>query len=172
MTLPDAALDTAAARLLTDLLNTAHNRLRARTLDLLRQARADLGVRSVAVTLPDGTPVAALTLPDPRPGIDIDDAALLAHVAAHHPTEIIRQVNPAFATALRRRLRIDGDTVIDTTTGEAVPWARPRPAAPPTGFTLTWTEGGRDALARECVRRLPALLAPALDGPDTQEATS
>jgi hypothetical protein len=113
---------------------------------LFLSAHNEMGMRSLQVRLPGGEHIANATLPQPKASIDFDDAGFLAHVEAVRPDEIVRSVNPAYKTALKRHLTIDGDQVVDTRTGEVVPWASVRPAGKPKSFTIVFTDEGRDAV--------------------------
>ena len=55
-----------------------------------------------------------------------DEAGLLQWVKENAPTEIVETVRPAYAKMLMDRCAVDGDTVIDTATGEALPFAMVR----------------------------------------------
>jgi len=52
-----------------------------------------------------------------------DEAGLLAWAKEHAPTEVVETVRPTFAKILMDRCVIVGDDVIDTATGEALPFA-------------------------------------------------
>ena len=62
---------------------------------------------------------------EPKPSID--PAALLDWCREHFPDEIVvsEQVRPTFIKALEAELAVSGDDVINTRTGEIVPFASP-----------------------------------------------
>jgi len=91
---------------------------------------------------------------DDKPSIS-DEAALLAWVKDNHPGEVVETVRPAFTKALLERAAIIDGMVIDTATGEALPWAGIREGAvyvtTPTGdakakATALWETALRDRL--------------------------
>lgn len=147
MNLKEATLRAAVIKLLMEKLTAADKVGRIEGLELFLEARDSHGLKSTEVRLEDGTLVANATLPQPKDSIEFDDAAFLAYVEVERPDEVVKTVNPAFATAIKRHLAIEGDQVVDTRTGEVVEWARVRPAGQPKNFTITFTRDGRDAIA-------------------------
>lgn len=146
MNLSEAILRAAVAKLLMEELAAADKETRTQGLALFLAAQDEMGVRSTQIRLPSGEHIANATLPQPKPRIDYDEAAFLAMVEANHPDEVLRSVNPAWKRAHERHLAIDGDTVVDTRTGEVVTYATARPAGRPRSFTVTFTAEGRDAV--------------------------
>lgn len=98
-----------------------------------------------------------------------DEAALLAWVAEHHPSEVqtVRSVRPAFLTALLERARVAGEPV-DPQTGEVIPGVSVGAGEPYPQVRLT-----ADADALVAVEwqagRLPAPLLSALGVEAAQE---
>jgi hypothetical protein len=147
MSLKDALRGALFGKLLKELIAEADGAGRAEALAQLVAANEALGVKSVDVTLPDGTKVGTATLTATKPGISIDDAAFMRWVQAEHPGEVVPAVRESFRRLVVSRLMVDGDKVIDKTTGEVVAWARVRPAAPrPTSFSVRYADGGREAI--------------------------
>lgn len=148
MNLKEATLRAAVIKLLMEKLTAADKVGRIEGLGLFLEARDSHGLKSTEVRLEDGTLVANATLPQPKDSIEFVDDAFLAYVEAERPDEIVKLVNPAFSTAIKRHLTVEGDAVVDTRTGEVVEWARVRPAGQPKNFTITFTRDGRDAIAQ------------------------
>lgn len=167
MSLKEDVLAAALVKVIKDRVADADRNGRADLLAQLVAAHEAMGVKSVSVELPDGTKVGTVTLTSPRAGVHIDDDAFLAWVAAEHPTEVVRAVREPFRRAIAARLKIVGDDVIDTATGEAVAWASVRPAADkPTSFSVRFADGGREEIERAWrdgrLDPLAHLAAPAL----------
>lgn len=149
MNLRDATMQAAVLKVIGEAVAAAERGQRAQTLALLKSAHAALGLKSVEVNLPDGTPVGtvALTNGDAKPTIDVDEAGLMAFVEQTAPGEIMRTINPAFEKAVRRRLTIHDGKVVDRATGEVVSWATVVPANPHVkNFSVRLGDDGRDAV--------------------------
>lgn len=149
MNLRDATMQAAVLKVIGEAVTAAERGHREETLALLKSAHAALGLKSVEVALPDGTPIGtvSLTNADAKPTIDVDEAGLLAFVELTAPGEIIRTINPAFDKAVRRRLTILDDKVIDRATGEVVSWATVVPANPHVkNFSVRLGDEGREAV--------------------------
>lgn len=98
------------------------------------------------------------------------DKAFLAWVREHAPAEVVESVRDSYRKALFERLEIDGDQVVDTTTGEVVPWAGVRQGG---GAYLSVREAkaAKERIAElvhERVEEIAALAAPrVLEGGET-----
>ena len=55
-----------------------------------------------------------------------DEASFVAWCKDNAPEQVMETVRPAYTKQLLDRCTVDGDTVIDTATGEALPWAMVR----------------------------------------------
>lgn len=147
MSLKEATLAAAIGKLLKEKIDEADKAGRADTLKQLIAAKDALGVKTVDITLPDGTKIGRATLPTPSPGVDVDHDAFLKWVRAEHPTEVVDAVRESFRKSVMARLKVVGGDVVDKTTGEAVDWASVRDAAAePTSFTVTFEGDGRMAI--------------------------
>lgn len=62
-----------------------------------------------------------------RPTIQVDDAALLAWAEEHAPHAITRTITTPAKRALYAAWSVEGDDVIDATTGEIIPFAWVKP---------------------------------------------
>lgn len=93
---------------------------------------------------------------EPKPSID--PAALLGWCREHFPDEIVvsEQVRPTFAKALEAELVVAGDDVINTRTGEVVPFASP--SEPSTYVSVTTPSEVKAQATREIGPRLQAVL--------------
>src|SRR5919204_67193 len=92
-----------------------------RVLDQLRAARAEIGLKSTSVTLPNGTPVATITLIDPAPAVVVtDDGAFADWTARHYPGEVATRVRPSWQKAFLSRLDPTAHPVADPHTGVPV----------------------------------------------------
>lgn len=177
MSLKEATLRAAILKRLQEKISEVDKAGRAEGLQQFLAARDALGVKTVDVTLTDGTKVARATLPTPQPGIRVDDEAFLEWVRSERPEEIVEAVRESFRRAVLKDLTIHGDTVVNKRTGEVVEWASVRPAAEnPTHFTLTFVGDGRDLIeAAWADGRLNILdvLTPALSaGGDGDDASA
>lgn len=164
MNLSEATLRAAVAKLLMEELAAADKETRTQAMALFLDSFTEMGMRSAQVRLPGGEHIANATLPQPKDSIDFDDAAFVAFVEADRPDEIVKMVNPAYKTAIKRHLTIDGDTVVDTRTGEVVPWASVRPAGRPKSFSVVFTPQGRAAI-KQAWQDDPAVLLEFLAPP-------
>lgn len=70
-----------------------------------------------------------LVAPDPAPAV-ADDLELAAWVSETAPTEVIPTVRKAFLDALKATATLDGDKVVDGSTGEIIPGMRVHHRAP------------------------------------------
>lgn len=173
MNLSEATFRAAVTKLLMEELGAADAVTRTEGLKLFLEARESIGMKSAEVRLPDGGHIANATLPQPKARIAFVEDKFLALTEKDNPDEIVRSVNPAYKKAIERHLKIQGDEVIDTRTGEVVPWAAVRPAGQPKSFTITFTADGRDAV-KEAWQQDPAkllefLAPPAIAAPVVEE---
>lgn len=72
-----------------------------------------------------------------KPTIAFDEAGLLAWCEEHNPDAIIRTVSDLARRSLRARCVIDGEEVIDTSTGEPLDFATVTPGAEYLRVTLS-----------------------------------
>ena len=151
MTLKDDAARVAVLTAVRDAIDTQLRTMRQTVFHQLNDAHATLGVKSIDVTLPDGTQVASVTIKKPKPRTVVTNTeALTEWVQARHPDEVIPTVRPAFLTALLARFVPTSDgtgDVFDATTGELVNGVTAYPAKEPDSFALTWTTAGRGQVA-------------------------
>ncbi|MER5221863.1 hypothetical protein [Streptomyces flaveus] len=150
MSLRDHATRVAVLRVLRDVVEAEYRATRREVLDGLRAARAELGLKSIRATLPDGTPIATITLIDPQPTVVIaDEHAFLAWVAENHPDEVetLTQVRPHWQREFFARLA-GLDAVTDPHTGEVIPGLATLPASEPRSFSLRPVPGGTEQVAR------------------------
>ena len=93
---------------------------------------------------------------EPKPSID--PAALLGWCREHFPDEIVvsEQVRPTFAKALEAELVVAGDDVINTRTGEVVPFASPSEVT--SYVSITTPPGIKQAAIEQIGPRLQAVL--------------
>ncbi len=164
MNLSEGTLRAAVAKLLMEELAAADRETRTQAMALFLDSFAEMGMRSAQVRLPGGEHIANATLSQPKDSIEFDEPAFDAHVESDRPDEIVKSVNPAYKTAIKRHLTIDGDTVVDTRTGEVVPWAKVRPAGRPKSFSVVFTAQGRDAI-KQAWQDDPAVLLEFLAPP-------
>ena len=150
MNLKEHATRVAVLRVLRDAVDTAYRTERDEVLAGLRAARAELNLKSVRVTLPDDTPIATLTLVDPRPTVVVDDEEVfIAWVSDNHPGEVetLVRVRPSWQRRFLARLtRLD--PVTDPYTGEAIPGLGVLSASEPRSFSLRPLPSGREHIAR------------------------
>ncbi|MEW1901204.1 hypothetical protein [Streptomyces sp. NPDC086147] len=150
MNLKEHATRVAVLRVLLDAVDAEYRTERHEVLDGLRTARAELNLKSVRVTLPDDTPVATLTLVDPRPAVVVaDEEAFTAWVADNHPGEVETLVRVRFSWQRQFLARLPClDPVVDPSTGEAVPGLGVLSASEPRSFSLRPLPGGRERISR------------------------
>jgi hypothetical protein len=154
MSLKDDATRVAVLKTLRDTVDAEYEAARLRLLDGLRASRAELGLKSMRVTLPDDTPVATVTVVDPRPTVVVDDeATFTSWVAENYPTEVETRVT--VRSSWQRRfvgtLATPGTPpgpVADPRTGEVVPGLAARPAREPRSFSLRSLPGGTEEITR------------------------
>jgi len=162
------ALRVAALRVLSDAINNEARNVRADAETEFARLRTDAGVKSLTVTLPDGTEIGTVAIKTGAREVAWDDAAVRAFAAEVSPTEVVETVNPsvlddptvrqflrehkpdAFTTSVRpaflKSLKPDDDgKVVNPATGELVKVAEVTTAAPTGKFAYTPT---KDAAAR------------------------
>jgi hypothetical protein len=150
MSLKDQATRVAVLRVLRDAVDAEYEAARRTVLDELRAARAELDLKSVRATLPDDTPIATITLIDPRPAVVVaDEEAFTAWVAGNRPGEVERlvRVRAAWQREFLTRLACH-DPVTDPHTGEVIPGLAATPAPPPRSFSLRPVPGGPEKVTR------------------------
>jgi hypothetical protein len=161
VSIKDQAFRVAVLGALKDALGSQYADERGDLLEQLVAAQGELGVKSLDVSLPDGTKVATVTLTQPSDRVEVvDEAAFTNWVAEHWPTEVVTvtQVRPAFRKALLDSVAIttlpDGadqvevlNVVVDVRTGVSVDGVRVRQASKPTSFSVRYTPDGRPAIA-------------------------
>jgi hypothetical protein len=116
MSLADDALRDAILKTLADDVEEAITKGR----DSLKTAMAAGKIKSLSCELPDGTPVATLTLAGGRraPRV-VNEAKFLAWVQAEHPTEVETVVRKGYTETLLKEITQAGRAV-DPKTGNAV----------------------------------------------------
>lgn len=138
--------------------------------DFLRDAREDHledlmdryddeGTKSFTITLPDGTRIGSVTIPEPKSSTDIVDEASLFEYAEERDgitTETIpataertiKKLSPKWLDALKQRA-VEGDdgTLVDPETGEVIPGLKVTPGARPKSFTVRYEREGRQKIA-------------------------
>jgi len=168
MNLKDHATRVAVLKVLRDAVESQYQATRREVLDGLRAARAELALKSMRVTLPDGTPIATITLIDPKPAVVVaDEDAFTAWVAENHPGEVetLVRVRSSWQKQFIAQLAAWPDPVTDPDTGEVIPGLAATPASAPRSFSLRPVPGGTEQVARAWRTGqidLPRLLA--LDG--------
>lgn len=172
MNLKDQATKVAVLRVLRDVVEAQYQATRLEVLDGLRTARAEFALKSMRVTLPDGAPIATITLIDPKPTVVVaDEGAFTAWVAENHPEEVetLVRVRSSWRKQFIAQLAVWPDPVTDPHTGEVIPGLAAVPASAPRSFSLRPTPDGTEQVARAWHTGeidLPRLLA--LDGGETR----
>lgn len=117
--------------------------------DDLKARMGDESIKSLSAKLPDGTPVATLTLAGGKKAPRITDPAkFLAWVQAEHPTETETIVRPGYQEALLKQIA-DAGRVVDPRTGGPVPGVEFHDTTP--YLTPSFARG--DVPGRERIRR-------------------
>jgi hypothetical protein len=151
MSLKEDATRVAVLKALRDTVDAEYEAARLRVLDGLRAARAELGLKSMRVTLPDDTPVATVTLVDPRPAVVVvNEGAFTTWVSENYPTEVETrvQVRSSWQRQFVSRLDSSCDPVADPRTGKVVTGLAALPAPEPRSFSLRSLPGGSEAITR------------------------
>lgn len=163
MSIAEAAARNAVLKVLLDKVKAAYEQSRHD----VAQAMSEVGAERVAASLPNGVKVAQVVMAQPKPAIVLDEDAFLDWCEQNRPDEIVtvKRVRSSFQEAMLARLAIVADDVVDTRTGESVPWARVRPAGEPYPTTKL-VDGGKQAIEaawREGEISLDALSMPEID---------
>ena len=171
MSLKEDATTVAVLRALRDAIDAEYEAARLRVFAGLREARDEVGLKSMRVTLPDGTPIATVTLIDPKPApVVSDEAAFVAWVADRYPSEVETQVRvrPSWQRKFLSELDPSADPVIDPDTGETVEGLVTVPSSGPSSFSLRSVPGGTQEIRRawrcgdlDLYRMLPLEAGPA-----------
>jgi hypothetical protein len=151
MSLKDDATKVAVLKAMRDTVNAEYEAARLRVLDGLRAARAELGLKSVRVTLPDDTPVATVTLVDPRPAVVVvDEDTFTTWVAENYPTEVETRVRvrPSWQKQFISGLDASAGPVVDPRTGCVVTGLAALTAPEPRSFSLRSLPGGIEEITR------------------------
>jgi hypothetical protein len=151
MSLKEDATRVAVLKALRDTVDAEYEAARRRVLDGLRAARAELGLKSMRVTLPDETPVATVTLVDPQPAVVVvDEDTFTTWVAENYPTEVETRVRvrPNWQKRFVSRLDASAGPVADPRTGQVVTGLAALPASEPRSFSLRSLPGGTEEITR------------------------
>ncbi|MFE3169294.1 hypothetical protein [Streptomyces sp. NPDC059224] len=151
----ELAREEATLKALADAVTDRLKQVRAETQAALDTAEEQTGTRQVAAKLDDGTPIATISLTDPKPEAKVTDAeAFQAWVMEAYPDEIARrfvaEVRPAFADKVLAEMTAAGVArVVDTATGEMhdVPGVEVK-ATRSRNHSLRFKPTGRDDIAR------------------------
>ncbi|SFL01136.1 hypothetical protein [Streptomyces pini] len=168
MNLKEHATRVAVLKVLRDAVEEQYQATRREVLDGLRAAREEYALKSIRVTLRDGTPIATITLIDPRPEVVVaDEGAFTTWVVENHPDEVetLVRVRPSWRRQFTAGLTAWPGPVTDPHTGEVVPGLETAPPPEPRSFSLRPVPGGTEQVARAWRTGeidLPRLLA--LDG--------
>lgn len=146
---------------LEGLAAAAYRRAAQHRAELDREARAELEREGTAPSwrLPD---IGTVALPLSKEAAVVADVGDLAKwVAARYPTEVeqVRQVRPAFQTALLQRVVCTDDVVVDPETGEVIPGLAVRPGGVPKTLTITASRDAKAVFAAHGDQLLDAILA-------------
>lgn len=153
MTLKELATREAILKALHDAIGEELKACRAAVQAGLDEAQETTGTRQIAVSLPDGTVVAKVSLTEPKPAAVVtDETAFTAWVRDNHPTEVERrfvtEVRPAFATKILGEITAAGvPQWADPETGEIhdVPGVEIR-ATRARSHSVRFDKGGREAI--------------------------
>lgn len=172
MSLKDASAHEAYLKTLLDAVDAAYKAKRAEVQQLLDAAAEETGTRQVAVTLPDGTEVAKVSLSSGSAEAKVvDEAAFTAWVLENFASEIERKfvtnVRPQFAKKILDELTAAGGTdwpdpetgVIHEVPGVAIAPARARTHSVRFGKT-----GRADVMAAWRDGQLAGVALPELTG--------
>jgi hypothetical protein len=124
MSLRDDATTVAVLKALRDTVDAEYQAARRRVLAGLSSARDEFGLTSLRVTLSDQTPVATITLVDPKPAVAVvDGEAFAGWVAENYPSEVETQlrVRSRWEKRFISRLDVSHAPAADPGTGEVVP---------------------------------------------------
>lgn len=167
------SLRIAALRVLSDEVKTAQMAARGEAEKVFAAARNDLGMKSVAVTLDDGTPLGSVAIKAGAKTVAVDEPALFELVADSAPDELVEVLKPGAETdpellewvkanrpalihsKVRDSYRVkvvkdanaDGQ-VLNTTTGELVKVVEVSYELPTGAFAYTPCAGAAEAIMR------------------------
>ncbi|MFF3398282.1 hypothetical protein ACFYW6_07185 [Streptomyces sp. NPDC002659] len=170
MNLRDLALEEATLKALADKVSDRLKAVRVELQQGLDTAEKETGTRQIAAALPDGTPVATLSLTDPKPEAKVTDSdAFMAWVMRTFPGEIERrfvtEVRPAFVEKLLAEMTAANVArVVDKESGELhdVPGVEIK-ATRSRNHSLRFKPTGKDAIAAAWTSG--ALQLPGVTGP-------
>lgn len=152
----DAALGFALRKTIADRVSAEVKGERLDLQDRLLKRMRDEGVKQTMVSLPDGTPVATLTVSQPRPVVEaVDPEGLLEWARENQPEWVETVEHEAVEAWTEYRLTPEalagkgltqaaGGTLV-TSDGEQVPGLR-RTTPAPKSFAVKYADGGADAL--------------------------
>lgn len=184
----------AALRVLGDEVKAAQSLARKEGETVFAAARKELGMKSVEVTLSDGTPLGSVAIKAGPKSVAVDEPALFDLVAATKPGEIVEELKPGAESdpellewvkanrpgLIQRKVRdsykakvlkgADADgQVVNTVTGELVTVVEVTHEAPTGAFAYTPCAGAAEAIMRawragELADILGDAFRPALEG--------
>lgn len=157
------ALRVAALRVLSDAITTEARENRAAAESAFARLRAENGVKSMTVTLPDGSEIGTIAIKAGAREVEWLESALVSFASEVAPTEVTETIDPAilddpevrewlsahkpgaFTTTVRpgwvKTLTPDDDgQVVNPTTGELVKVANVTTSAPTGKFAYTPTK--------------------------------
>lgn len=162
----DESLRLAVLTALRDAIDEEVTALRQDVTGRMLDARETLGVKAVQVDLPDGTPIASVTLTEgsPKPAV-VDELEFIRWVKANAPDEIVDSVRSSYQRALLGRVEVREGVAVDTGTGEVVSGVGVVAKAP--YISMRYKSEGRAAIAEAWrSEALPKEARPALDKRD------
>lgn len=150
--LPDQLAEFAAILAFENIVKDMCALRRGQLYDRLAETREDTGSKSFQARDAENNVMADFTLKDSTAAYKVSDSkAFTQWVIENFPKEVEMEpsVKPAFTKALlsTKRLTVDGDEVIDTTTGMVVDGVKFYPSVPATSFGTSWKDGGKEAAA-------------------------
>lgn len=155
ISMKDAALAFTLRKTVSDRVAAEVKTERTALEDRILTRMKEEGVKQTIVTLPDGTPVATLTVTQPSRKTETDDAALLAWAKENHPEWVETIEHPAQeawteeridAAALKAaKLQPANGGVVVTADGEEVQGMTHHVPAP-TSFSTKYADGGAQAV--------------------------
>ena len=175
MNLRELALEEATLKALADKVSDRLKAVRGELQSGLDAAEQETGTRQIAAALPDGTPVATLSLTDPKPEAQVTDAdTFKAWVMSTFPGEIERrfvtEVRTAFLGKVLDEMTAAGvPRLVDKETGELhdVPGVEIK-ATRSRNHSLRFKPTGRDDIAAAWAAG--ALAIPGVTGPAAVES--
>lgn len=105
MSLRDAATREAALKTLLDVIDAEYKTVRREVQQLLDEAAAETGTTQIKALLPDGTPVATVSITSGSAEARVADAeAYTAWVREHYATEVERKFTTSVREAFTKRV--------------------------------------------------------------------